>query len=101
MGMFNFNFFGDREHRVFNYKPRYYDPEKERRKQMFGHLDDEIDGEKKEGKYVPGSHISGSFRGGNYRKTRGGNRAQSIIGFVGLILFCFVLIYIAKMYALL
>ena len=24
-----FNWFGESEHRVFNYKPRYYDPEKE------------------------------------------------------------------------
>ena len=27
-----FNFFGDNEHRVFNYKPIYYNPEEEERK---------------------------------------------------------------------
>lgn len=36
---FNFSFFGRQEHRVFNYRPRFYDPEKEERKQMFGHVD--------------------------------------------------------------
>ena len=30
-----FNWFGEPEHRVFNYKPRYYDPEKEDRKKKF------------------------------------------------------------------
>ena len=25
--LFNFGFFGNQPHRVFNYKPRYYDPE--------------------------------------------------------------------------
>ena len=29
MAIFNFGFFGSQEHRVFNYKPRYYDPEEE------------------------------------------------------------------------
>lgn len=33
---FNFNFFGETEHRVFNYKPIYFDPEKEERRQFFG-----------------------------------------------------------------
>ena len=31
-----FNFFGDNEHRVFNYKPIYYDPQEEERKRKFG-----------------------------------------------------------------
>ena len=30
-----FNFFGDDEHRVFNYKPMYYDKEKEDRMRKF------------------------------------------------------------------
>ena len=36
MAIFNFGFFGNQEHRVFNYKPRYYDPEEEERRRMFG-----------------------------------------------------------------
>ena len=34
-----FNFFGDNEHRVFNYKPIYYDPAEEERKRRFGAVD--------------------------------------------------------------
>ena len=37
--LFNFGFFGNQPHRVFNYKPRYYDPEEEKRRQMFGEVD--------------------------------------------------------------
>ena len=33
MGLFNF--FGENEHRVFNYKPIYYDPEEEERKRRY------------------------------------------------------------------
>ena len=34
MAGFNFGFFGNQEHRVFNYKPRYYDVEAEERRKM-------------------------------------------------------------------
>ena len=57
MGMFSF--FGESEHRVFNYKPIYYDPEEEKRKQMFGAVDGTADKEKAKGTYVPGSYIKG------------------------------------------
>lgn len=102
MGMLNFGFFGEREHRVFNYRPRYYDPEKEERKAMFGAVDGSEEKAREEGTYVPGSSIHGAFRGGNYRKTRSAaTRAQSIIGIVSLLLIAVVLIYITKFYALL
>ena len=42
---FNFSFFGSQEHRVFNYKPRYYDPEKEALKEKFGHVDGTLEKE--------------------------------------------------------
>lgn len=90
---FNFGFFGTPEHRVFNYKPRYYDPEKEALKEKFGH----VDGTKKE-KYTPGSYISGSFRDGNYQKQRGASSAQKIIGAIALILLFVVIIFIAKLW---
>lgn len=102
MGMFNFGFFGEQEHRVFNYKPRYYDPAEEERKAMFGSVDGSDDKAREEGTYVPGSSIQGAFRDGNYRRTRSGaTRAQSIIGIVGLLLVVTVLIYITKFYSLL
>jgi len=100
-----FGLFGDTEHRVFNYKPIYYDPEKEERRQMFGHVDGTFEKEaqeaKEKGTYVPGSSIRGSFRGGNYARKRGGNRAQSIIGLVGLIMVVVILIYFSKFFQLL
>jgi len=102
MAGFNFGFFGDQEHRVFNYKPRYYDPEEEERKAMFGEVDGSAEKAKAEGKYVPGSSIRGAFRNGNYRRTRSGaTRAQTVIGIVGLLLVAVVLVYITKFYSLL
>lgn len=95
---FNFGFFGTPEHRTFNYRPRYYDEEKEQLKEKFGH----VDGAKKE-TYAPGSYLKGSFRDGNYQRTKQtrSTKAQKIIGLVGLVLFFVVLVYIAKFYSLL
>ncbi|MBQ9893245.1 MAG: hypothetical protein IJM35_08850 [Bacteroidales bacterium] len=102
MAGFNFGFFGDQEHRVFNYKPRYYDPEEEKRKAMFGEVDGTADKERKDGTYIPGSSIRGAWRGGNYQRTRSGaTRAQAVIGIVGLLLVAVVLYYIIKFYSLL
>ena len=102
--MANFGWFGEQEHRVFNYKPIYFDPEKEERKKMFGKVDGSLNKESAEtdGKkqYTPGAYIQGSFRNGNYARRRGGNRAQSIIGIVGLVLVVIVLVYIAKFFTL-
>ena len=100
--MARFSFFGDQEHRVFNYKPIYYDQEKEERRQMFGKVDDGAgrEGEGK-GEHAPGSYIQGAFRGGNYSRRRGSTKAQTYIGLVGLILVLIVLFYITKFYALL
>ena len=99
---FNFNFFGTSEHRVFNYKPRYYDQKKEALKETFGQVDGSAgkkDSQKSD--YTPGSYLKDSLRDGHYQKTRQTNKAQQIIGVVGLILFFIVLVYIAKFYSLL
>ena len=97
-----FNFFGDGEHRVFNYKPIYYDPEEEKRKQMFGSVDGSIDKEKKEGTYVPGSYIKGALRDGAYSRTRTHmGKTRGIIGIITLLLIVAVLYFIAKFYSML
>ena len=97
-----FNMFGDNEHRVFNYKPIYYNPEEEERKRKFGAVDGSVDKEKKDGTYVPGSYSKGSFRDGNYQRTRTPmRRAQTIIGIITLILIFVVLYFIAKFYSML
>ncbi len=98
MGLFNF--FGDNEHRVFNYKPIYYDPKEEERKRRFGAVDGSMEREKKEGTYVPGSYIKGSFREGSRTRTPM-RRTQTIIGIISLLLIVVVLWYIAKFYSLL
>ena len=103
MAIFNFGFFGNQEHRVFNYKPRYYDPEEEERRRMFGDVDGSNEKAKAEGKYVPGSSIRGAWRDGNYQRSQGtrGGRTRTIIGLVTLLLIAAVLIFITKFYALL
>ena len=100
MGLFNF--FGENEHRVFNYKPIYYDPEEEKRRQMFGAVDGTLEREKDKGTYVPGSYIKGSLRDGNYSRTRSHmGKLQTIIGIITLLLIVAVLYFIAKFYSML
>ncbi len=97
-----FNMFGEQEHRVFNYKPIYYDKEKDELKRKFGKVDGTLEKEKEEGTYVPGSYIKGSMRDGRYKSAKSAsNRAQNIIGIVGLLLVVAILYYIAKFYSLL
>jgi len=100
MGLFNF--FGESEHKVFDYKPIYYNKEEEERKRMFGSVDGSIDRAKKEGNYAPGSYIQGSFRDGHYQRVKSHNtKTQTIIGIVSMILIVAVLFFIAKFYSLL
>lgn len=99
MGLFNF--FGDNEHKVFNYKPIYYDPKEEERRRRFGAVDGSLKKQNEE-KYVPGSYLKGAFRDGNYQKERGHmKKAQVIIGIITMILVFAVLYMIAKFYSLL
>lgn len=96
-----FNFFGEQEHKVFDYKPIYYDKEADERRQKFGKVDGTLEKEKERGTYVPGSYIKGSMRDGRYQRTRSTTtRAQNIIGLTGLILVAVALVYIAKFYML-
>lgn len=94
---FNFSFFGTPEHRVFNYKPRYYDPEKEALKEKFGH----VDGSREKEPYIPGNYVKGSLRDGNYQRTRTNGKTQAVIGLISLVLFFVVLIMVTKFYRLL
>lgn len=114
---FNFSLFGENEHRQFNYKPRYYDVEKEERRRFFGeHPEIEELGDEdikeaqdqaakdaaQDSQHKPGRYISGSFRDGNYQRTRKDtSKTQKIIGIVSLVLIFVVFIYIAKFYTIL
>ncbi|MBR4821934.1 MAG: hypothetical protein IKZ71_02160 [Bacteroidales bacterium] len=100
MGLFNF--FGDNEHRVFNYKPMYYDREKEERMRRFKAVDGSLDKKDENGNYVPGSYLHGAFRDGAYQNTRNRvKKTQTIIGIVTMLLIAAILFYIAKFYSLL
>lgn len=93
-----FNWFGEGEHNVFDYKPVYYDKEAEERREKFGR----VDGSAEKNGYAPGSYIKGSLRDGKYQRTRShATKAQNIIGIIGLLLVAIVLFYIAKFYTLL
>lgn len=97
-----FNFFGDNEHRVFKYKPIYYNQEEDERRRKFGHVDGTFDKEKKEGAYVPGSYIKGSFRDGNYQEYKSSmKKTHTFIGIITMILIFVVLILIARFYSIL
>lgn len=104
MGLFNW--FGDQEHNTYDYKPIYYDKEKDELRKKFskvdGSLEKEMEKEKEDGTYVPGSYIKGAFRDGHYqRSVRSGHKAQNIIGLTGLLLIFIVFILIAKFYTIL
>ena len=100
MGLFNF--FGDSEHRVFDYKPIYYDKAEEERKEKFRAVDGSLEKEKAEGTYAPGSYIKGSMRGFAYQRQKGHTtKIQKIIGIVTMILIFAVLYFIARFYSIL
>ena len=104
MGMFNF--FGSGEHKVFDYKPIYYNKDEEERRCMFGAVDGSADKARKDesgkGEYVPGTYLKGSWRGGAYQRTRPvDKRIHTIIGIITMLLIFIVLIFIAKFFTLL
>ena len=93
---FSFNFFGTQEVRKFNYRPRFYDPEAEERRKKYG----DFTKPKEEG-YTPGKHVRGSFRDGNYQRTKEIGRNQKVVGVVTMILLFTVVYLIFKYFPLL
>lgn len=93
MAFFNFGIFGEQEHRKFNYRPRYYDPEEEAMKEKYASVDGSM--EKKE--YVPGSYVRGAFKRENRYRTSGGN-ARTVVSLIGLLLIVVALIYMARIF---
>lgn len=84
---FSFNFFGKQEIRRFNYRPRFYNPEEEARKEMFGDHSKDKKEEKKE--YVPGTYVKGSLRDGGYKETKEVTKNQKYLGMVAVLLIFF------------
>lgn len=103
---FRFNLFSTpQKHRVFNYQPVFYDPQKERFKEKLKktaalrELDEIRQGAVPEQSkdYVPGSIVSGSFRDGAYRKTKSeGSILIKIFKWVMLIALAGFIYYFAK-----
>lgn len=94
---FSFNFFGTQEVRKFNYRPRFYDPEKEERRRKFGDHSKEAANKP----YVPGQHIKGSLRDGNYSRTEEVGKNQKVIGVITTLLLFAVIFLIVKYYPIL
>lgn len=94
-----FNFFGEGEHRVFHYRPRYYDPEEQERKRKFGDKDAETGDNTGKG-YVPGSIIKKSQAEGPDMKSHM-PMINKYLGILSLILIAVILFYIAKYFTLL
>ena len=86
---FSFNFFGKTEIRKFNYRPRFYDPDEEARKEKFG--DHAAPKE-----YVPGEILRGSLRDGNYKETKDVTKNQKFLGALTMILMFAVVIAMFK-----
>ena len=89
---FSFNFFGTQEVRKFSYKPRFYDPEAEERRKKYGDFT-----KPKDTKYVPGQHVKGSFRDGNYQRMKEVSKNHTAIGMVTMILL-FAVVYFIFMF---
>ncbi len=90
-----FNFYGRGEHRVFDHKPIYYDPEKDKLRRYFG----DVDGSSENAEYKPGSLIRGSFsdsRSNGLDKPM--KRVQTIITVVTIVLVIAVMFLILKLY---
>ena len=88
---FNFSFFGKQEVRKFNYRPRFYDPEAEERRKKYG------DFTKKNEGYVPGQHVKGHFRDGNYQRTQDMSKNQRVLGMITIALL-FAVVYLVYRY---
>lgn len=94
---FSFNFFGTQEVRKFNYRPRFYDPEAEERRKKYG----DFTKPKEKEKYVPGQHVKGSLRDGNYQRTEDISKNQKVIGVITMILLFAVVYLIFKYFPIL
>ena len=93
---FSFNFFGTQEVRKFSYKPRFYDQEAEERRKKYGDFT-----KPKDEKYVPGQHVKGSFRDGNYQRMKDVSKNQKTIGMITMVLLCAVVYLIFKYFPIL
>lgn len=104
------SFFSTPQHRVFNYRPRYYDPHKERLEQLYekygktpeGKLKAEAEA-REEGiephkRYVPGESIRGSFQRSieENRATAGNAKIKTLLALITIAAAFVVVYYLAE-----
>ena len=89
-----FSFFNSPKHKVFNYQPLYFDPEKERREQRRAQL---LPRTREERLYYPGRLIRGSFQKALYENRRhaGDNRYVRIVIVLSIVILFIAVIYFA------
>ena len=89
------SFFNLPEHRVFNYKPRYYDESKEHIDQLRQKYAKDENGERK---YIPGMSIREAYRKGieGERKPAGNAKLKNVILLVSLLAVFVVAYYVAQ-----
>jgi len=89
------SFFSLPEHRVFTYRPRYYDPTKEHIKELEQKYAKDEEGNKK---YIPGLGIREAYRKGieGERKQAGNMKIKNIILLLSLLAVFVVAYYIAQ-----
>lgn len=94
---FRLTFFKIPEHRVYSYKPRYYDEAKERIQEAEEKYHPK---ESQSGKYIPGLGIREAYRKGvveGRKRQAGGTKTNGLILFVTLILLFVAAYYLAKL----
>jgi len=95
------NFFRLPQYNVFDYKPRFYDPEKERRKELLNELrksqGKRLIGEE-DGEYKPGSTIKGSFKSKMTRTSFSAkNSIFRVVVIAAILMFLAYLLFIADL----
>lgn len=97
---FRISFFNTPKHRVFTYKPRYYDETKEHIKELKEKYHPK---ESETGTYIPGLSIREAYRKGieGNRKDAGGVKVKGYIVFITLIVLFIAAYYIAQLFPIL
>ena len=94
MGLFS-TFFKPPKHRVFDFKPRYYDEIKDRQEKRFAQLEREKILEEKYGKQYLEHDLKGAFRARREEVARVKHRSnvRFVIILAGLVLMAYYLLY--------